>query len=131
MPYSENIVRLEELTPRLIDTGILFNLFKHANDLIAVANINGHFIFLNDKWEKLLGYTKEEMTSNPIVEFLHPDDIKSTEEIMARMNNDKVGVESFFNRYKTKDNGYIKLCWSSSPFINGLCYAIARKCPLA
>jgi PAS domain S-box-containing protein len=125
--YSENIRKLEEITPRLIDADIFFNLFQYVNDLIAVVNDKGYFVYINDKWEKLLGYSKDELVSHPLVEFTHPEDIKSTEDLFRKMSLDKIDVESFIARYKRKNDGYVKLCWSSSPFINGLSYGIARR----
>lgn len=130
MVYSENIRRLEELTPKMYDADILFNIFRYANDLIAVVNQNGYFVYLNDKWEDVLGFTIQEMTNQPIVEFVHPDDVQTTKLLLSKLANNHESIEAFTNRYRRKDKGYVSLCWSSSAFVDGLCYAIARKCPL-
>ena len=129
MRYSENIQRLEELTPKMYDADIIFNIIRYVNDLIAVFNTDGFFVYVNDKWQEILGFTDLELTNKPMTEFIHPDDVEPTKKLWLNMVYKNESIDSFSNRYKHKNDGYVRLCWSSSVFIDGYCYAIARKCP--
>src|SRR5690606_23850987 len=53
--------------------------FENAPEIMAVANPEGYFIKVNPALCKILGYSVEELTSQPITHFLHPDDLLSTE----------------------------------------------------
>ena len=48
-------------------------LVKNANDAIFVME-DGHLKFGNPKIFEISGYTKEELSSRPFTEFIHPDD---------------------------------------------------------
>ncbi|MFQ6136847.1 MAG: PAS domain S-box protein [Candidatus Hydrothermarchaeales archaeon] len=48
-------------------------LVENANEAILVAQ-DGMFKFANPKATELSGYSKDELTSKPFVEFIHPDD---------------------------------------------------------
>ncbi|HRF96474.1 MAG TPA: PAS domain S-box protein, partial [Aggregatilineales bacterium] len=51
-------------------------LFNTALDLIGTAGFDGYFKQLNPAWENTLGFTIEELTSVPYLEFTHPDDVE-------------------------------------------------------
>jgi PAS domain S-box-containing protein len=48
-------------------------LVENANEVIIVAQ-NGRIKFANPKATEITGYSREELTSKPFVEFIHPDD---------------------------------------------------------
>jgi len=48
-------------------------LVENAGEAIYVAQ-DGRLKFVNETSSKLTGYTREEMTSRPLIEFIHPDD---------------------------------------------------------
>jgi PAS domain S-box-containing protein len=41
-------------------------LFEMTSDLLATISLEGRFTLLNPAWEQLLGWTREELLSNPI-----------------------------------------------------------------
>jgi PAS domain S-box-containing protein len=49
------------------------NLFENANEAIIVAQ-DGKSAFFNQMTISLLGYSSEELSSKPFVDFIHPDD---------------------------------------------------------
>ena len=73
-----------------------------------------------------MGWSEEELTSRPYVEFVHPDDANATNTETDRM----VGggdVIRFQNRYRCKDGSYRHLMWRATPDPErGLIYAVAR-----
>src|SRR5690606_25996063 len=51
-------------------------LYNSSIDLIGSAGMDGYFKGLNPAWSKITGYTHEELTSRPFLEFVHPDDVE-------------------------------------------------------
>ena len=49
------------------------NLFENANEAIFIAE-NGKMVFLNPITAIMCGYSAEELTGKPFIEFIHPDD---------------------------------------------------------
>jgi PAS domain S-box-containing protein len=48
-------------------------LFENAMEAILVAQ-DGLLTFVNHQAEKMVGYSREELTARPFTDFIHPDD---------------------------------------------------------
>ena len=104
----------------------LVKFFEMSLDMLCIADMDGYFRRLNAAWQATLGFTKEELSAVPYVEFVHPDDRASTFAEAARL---RVGMDtvSFENRYRCKDGTYKRLRWCAhADFDTGLVYAVAR-----
>jgi PAS domain S-box-containing protein len=101
-------------------------IFNLSSDLIAVADLQGHFKRVNPAFERTLGYSSEELRSRPYVEFVHPDDRSPTLQAADELSRGRDVVE-FENRYLRKDGSVRWLQWSarSAPG-KGVIYAAAR-----
>lgn len=88
---------------------IFFNL---SLDLLCTISFDGYFQQINPAWEKILGWTLEELRAQPFIAFVHPDDVPSTRAIDAEIMRGHVTV-SFENRYRCKDGGYRYLLWTA------------------
>jgi diguanylate cyclase (GGDEF)-like protein/PAS domain S-box-containing protein len=100
--------------------------FELARDLLCTANLDGHLVELNGAWEETLGWSREELTSKPFAEFVHPDDRERTAQSAAALRAGERS-ERLVNRYLTKDGGYRWIEWSSAfDPEQGLIYAAAR-----
>ena len=78
------------------------NLFELALDMLCIAGFDGYFKLVNPAWERVLGYTAEELTSRPWLDFVHPEDVEAT----IREGNKLVSgdhVIRFQNRYRTRE----------------------------
>lgn len=104
----------------------LARFFAHSADLLCIAGIDGYFKRLSSAWVSNLGWSLEEMTSRPFIEFVHPDDHNAT---LAEIVKLKRGSETvlFENRYRHKDGSYRWLQWNASADPGGLrIHATAR-----
>ncbi|MFM9922578.1 response regulator [Variovorax sp. H27-G14] len=95
-----------------------------SQDLLGVANHEGYFIAVNPAWEKLLGWSPDEIRAMPFIDLLHPDDRRGTEVELARLSGG-ARTTGFENRYRTKAGDYRWLSWTAVPD-NGFLYAVAR-----
>lgn len=102
----------------------LENFFNVNLDLLCIADFNGNFLKVNKEWESVLGYSIEFLESSKFLDFVHPDDIQATLDVMDSV---LVGNESlyFTNRYICKDGSHRFIEWRSQPKGN-LIYAAAR-----
>jgi PAS domain S-box-containing protein len=98
--------------------------FNVSLDLLCIANTDAFFLRLNPAWEKILGYSIEELMAKRFLDFVHPDDLLRTQEAVSSLSSQQK-VIYFKNRYRSKDGTYRWLEWSAAPAGN-LIYAAAR-----
>ncbi|HET6898799.1 MAG TPA: response regulator [Vicinamibacteria bacterium] len=100
--------------------------FTLALDMLAIADFSGTFKQLNPSWERTLGFSDDELTARPILEFVHPDDREATGEQLAALRAG-APITYFENRFAAKSGGYRWLGWTAAPFAaEGLVYIFAR-----
>ena len=87
--------------------------FDIERDLLCMADTGGHFLSLNAAWERLLGWSREELMSRPFMEFVHPEDVGRTAEMAVMVERPDYHVVDFENRYRTKDGGWRWLRWNA------------------
>ena len=56
----------------------LRNLFNLSLDMLCIADFEGHFLFINDAFERTLGYPAQELLERPYIDYVHPDDRDKT-----------------------------------------------------
>ncbi len=86
--------------------------FELSRDLLCTADLNGNFTHVNGAWERCLGWTRDELTSRPFIDFVHPDDRERTEAESAAIVDGSDTVD-FTNRYAAKDGGWRWIEWST------------------
>ncbi len=113
-------VHLKKLTDEL--SGI----FSSAPDLICTAGFDGYFKKINPAASELLGYSEEELLSQPFINFVHPEDIKKTADELSVLQEGK-SKNNLENRYITKFGKIIWLSWSAKiSYEEKLVYAVAK-----
>jgi PAS domain S-box-containing protein len=102
--------------------------FENAPDILAIADNNGKFRKVNPSFCKVLGYTEEEIVSQPFTNFLHPDDLVATVTEYTETISGERKANNFVNRYRTKSGKYRWISWKSSNVFgaDGLAYAYGR-----
>ena len=101
---------------------LIFNLVP---GIISTAGTDGYFKSVNPALEKLLGFSKEELLSRPILDFVHPED----QHPVKKEHLEGIGgrrLRSFENRYLCKDGSYRLLKWYTTSAVDGILYAAGR-----
>jgi PAS domain S-box-containing protein len=100
--------------------------FNNSNDLSCIANTEGYFEIVNPSFNKILGYSRNELATKPFLDFVHPDDIEKTLEVYGSLKSGATLI-NFINRYRKADGSYVLLDWNATPNpVTGKLYCIAR-----
>lgn len=100
--------------------------FNVAHDMMCTASTEGWFIEVNPAWSRALGWTADDLTGRPFVEFVHPDDQARTNDEAAHLATGTDTVD-FRNRYRTKTGEYRWIDWRAVlDHEAGVIYAAAR-----
>lgn len=79
--------------------------------LLCTARRDGNtFENLNPAWERTLGWSISELSSRSFMEFVHPDDLPRTIELISHMDEGKEAI-NFENRYRHKNGSWVWLSW--------------------
>lgn len=100
--------------------------FDASIDLLCFLAFDGRFKRVNPAWERTLGFSADELTSRPFIEFVHPDDRERTiaQNALVRAGGQAIAFE---NRYLCKDGSYRWLLWNATPDASAnTIYSVAR-----
>ena len=101
-------------------------LFTLSNDLICIAGADGFFKKVNPAFETLLGWDEQYLLENSFFTLVHPDDIESTQNEIARLASGEHTI-NFTHRFRAKNGKYKILQWVATPEpFTGYLFAIAR-----
>ena len=121
----ENITEFKKARGELQKkTEQLDRFFDVTLELLCIADTDGYFINLNPQWEKTLGYAKGDMEGKQFFDFIHPDDVEPTHQVISQLVGNQE-VYNFINRYRCKDGSYRWLEWRAVP-VGKLIYAAAH-----
>jgi len=101
-------------------------LLDLALDLICVAGLDGYFKRVNKAWTDVLGYTKEELLTQPWINLVHPDDQQAT---IAEATKVLQGYRTmrFRNRVRSKSGSFRWIVWTAAAPSDGqFFYATGR-----
>jgi PAS domain S-box-containing protein len=100
--------------------------FDFARDLFCVAGLDGYFKLVNASWERVLGYSREELTSRAFLDFVHPDDVEDAIDGLSALatGEDVIGFES---RLICADGSVRRFEWNTRTMPHlGVVYGIGR-----
>jgi len=100
------------ITPLKNRMGDLDNFFTLSPDLFSVIDFRGNFIRVNPAWERLLGWTNQDLLSKNFLEFVHEEDRDRTR---ALYENILEGADTVFyeHRFRTINGTYRWVEWKS------------------
>jgi PAS domain S-box-containing protein len=84
--------------------------FNLSTEMLGIASTAGYLMRVNPAFERVLGYTEQELTSRPFVDFIHPEDRAATLAAVERLSSGSA-VTDFENRYRRKDGVYRWVSW--------------------
>jgi PAS domain S-box-containing protein len=102
----------------------LEKLYSFDLDLIMVMNWDGEILHVNRAWETTLDLPLEEIKGRSIQDFLHPDDIPKTIQMMDEIQKSGM-IRNFVNRYRKSDGSYCQIEWNARADGN-LIFSMAR-----
>jgi two-component system sensor histidine kinase/response regulator len=86
--------------------------FQLSSDMVCTAGFDGVLVELNDRWEETLGWSKDEIRSQPFNNLVHVDDVQLTGAEIERVQGGEA-ISQFLMRVATKDGGWRWLEWNS------------------
>lgn len=111
-------VQIHRIRRQLIEQEEMFRLIsEHAADMIAVVDTNGRRIYNSPAYEKVLGYTQQELKNTLGFEQIHPDDRSRVEEAARTARVQGVGQRTEY-RMRHKDGSWRHLESSASTIRN-------------
>lgn len=107
--------RLNEAVDKLEAETKRNRFFTLALDMLGIGDFDGNLLQVNAAWEKVLGYSEEELKSRPAFDFLHPDDrAMASEKAASLMHGEPIGY--FEVRGRHKDGSYRWIGWTAAAF---------------
>ncbi|MFV7236402.1 PAS domain S-box protein [Flavobacterium sp. ZB4R12] len=104
-------------------------LFYMSLDIMVIMS-EDKFVKINPALSNLLGYSEEELLSQPFLTYVHPKDHVITQKEIVKLQMGILTIK-FENRWICKDGSIKSLVWSASPDLStGLIYAVAHDVTL-
>jgi PAS domain S-box-containing protein len=115
MDEAEHKRRLAEAEDRLERETKRNRFFTLALDMLGIGDFGGHLLQVNPAWEKVLGFTEEELKGATPDQLVHPDDLGAITE-RVQLLKQGISVDYFEVRCKHKDGSYRWIGWTAAPF---------------
>lgn len=110
--------QLQQVRREMAERDALFELItENAADMIALVDAEGRRLYNSPAYYRILGYTVEELRSEPSLELIHPSDRARVSEAAAKARNTRRGQRLEY-RIRHKDGSWRILESSASPFRN-------------
>ncbi len=94
-------------------------LWVLSEDMLARANYAGDMSAVNPAWTKVLGWSEQELLTNPYADIINPEDVPATVAALQEMG--ATGQPTRFeNRILTKDGVWKPIGWTVSPEPDGV-----------
>ncbi|TDD95905.1 PAS domain S-box protein [Flavobacterium cellulosilyticum] len=100
--------------------------FKESLDLICKVGTDGFYKEINPSFIKTLGYSREEVLSIPLLNFIHPDDLYKSKKELESLSKGITSID-FENKLIKKNGEIIYIQWTTNVDVsNEIIYAIGR-----
>jgi PAS domain S-box-containing protein len=93
-------------------------LWELSEDLLVVADYDGHLLRISPSWMRLLGHDRKALLTRPYNELVHPDDLGTAIDAVLGMRSSGRPV-SFEDRVLAADGTWRWIAWTLSPEAGG------------
>jgi len=94
-------------------------LWTFSEDMLARADYGGDLSAVNPAWTKVLGWSEQELLTNPYADIIHPDNVPATVAALEEMG--RTGQPTRFeNRILGKDGIWRPIGWTVAPEPGGV-----------
>jgi len=90
------------------------HLWTLTEDMLARADYEGRMSAVNPAWTKVLGWSEQELLTNPYADIIHPEDVGVTVAALLSMGETKQPTR-FENRILTSNGEWKPIGWTVSP----------------
>jgi len=98
--------QIQAVRKQLVEREELFRLItENAADMIAVVDTTGHRLYNSPSYEKILGYTAEELRGTTALEQIHPEDREKVLQAASEARRTGKGTNLEY-RMRHKDGGW-------------------------
>jgi len=109
---------IHRIRRQLVDREELFHLIsENAADMIAVVDMDGNRIYNSLSYQKVLGYSPEELQASSSFEQIHPDDRERVKNAAAEARRTGIG-KTLEYRLRHKNGAWLVLESTSSVIQN-------------
>ena len=84
-----------------------------SQDLLAAVSLDGTFSALNGAWERLVGWTEQEMIGTPFADYVHPEDLEATKAKFSGLLDAPL-TDPHEYRLRKKNGDYQWFAWTAS-----------------
>jgi PAS domain S-box-containing protein len=123
-PGGQDSAKTSPRAGETVDLSHLETFFAVSLDLLVIRDDQYKILKVNQAWERTLGYSAGEMEGQPMLSFIHPDDVSPSHATMKRIEAE-AEVRQFVNRYRCRDGSYRHLEWRARQE-GRLVYGVAR-----
>lgn len=123
--HSAVLCMLQDISARLKAEEDFERFFTVSLDLLCIADTRGYFRRINPAFKETLGWSEDELLSQPFINLVHPDDLEVTRQEISGLEAGKLALH-FENRYRCRDGTYRWIEWRALPQPNGLIFASAH-----
>ena len=100
--------------------------FALSMDMLCIVHLDGRFQRVNPAFQKVLGFSEEELLAAYVFDLLHPDDRSATLSGYEKLRSGQP-IPFMENRLRTKDQSYRWVAWSYFPVPeDGLAFGVGR-----
>ena len=104
----------------------LGQFFDLSPDLLCIAGFDGSLKRVNPSFERVLGYSGEELMSRPFLEFVHPNDVERARDALIHLATGD-DINGFEGRLVCVDGSVRRFEWNARTFPHlGILYGISR-----
>ncbi|WP_269516002.1 PAS domain S-box protein [Brevundimonas subvibrioides] len=94
-------------------------LWTLSADALARADYAGKLLAVNPAWTRILGWSEQELLTNPYVDIIHPDNIEATLSALTLMGETGEAMR-FENRILSSDGMWTPMDWTVVPEPDGV-----------